>query len=95
MIKTSSFDVNTKGENDIVNITERLHEEIQTMGPSGDALALVFVQSTTSALGIIEYEEGLLVDFPRSLERIAPKSEDYEHERHGAMATDILTFGRL
>ncbi|HKW05248.1 MAG TPA: secondary thiamine-phosphate synthase enzyme YjbQ [Nitrososphaerales archaeon] len=80
MIETRIIEIKTSGKDDIANITQDVQNMI-----SGSKLkegcAILFVQSTTSSLTIIEYEEGLLSDIPRALERIAPKSPDYAHER--------------
>ncbi len=40
----------------------------------------MFVPGSTGALTTIEYEPGLLTDFPLALERLAPKDAPYEHE---------------
>ena len=40
----------------------------------------MFVPGSTGALTTIEYEPGLLVDFPLALQRLAPKEVPYEHE---------------
>ena len=80
MITTKKIEIKTSGENDIVNITDK----IQSLINDSDAVegnVVLFLQSTTSALTIIEYEGGLLTDIPNALNRIAPKSGQYEHER--------------
>jgi len=41
----------------------------------------VFVPGSTGALTTIEYEPGLIHDFPAALERIVPRNIRYEHER--------------
>jgi len=40
---------------------------------------LVYCPGSTCGITTIEYEEGLIKDFKRILERVAPMSEDYEH----------------
>lgn len=80
MIRTEKLEVQTKGENDIINITQKVDSILQKLGAK-EGIANLFLQSTTSALTIIEYEEGLLTDFPRTLERLAPKNAPYEHEK--------------
>jgi thiamine phosphate synthase YjbQ (UPF0047 family) len=34
-----------------------------------------------AAITTIEYEQGLIRDFPRTLERVAPKDAGYEHQK--------------
>ena len=46
-----------------------------------NGIVTVFVPGSTGALTTIEYEPGLLKDFPNMLERIAPKNLVYEHEK--------------
>jgi secondary thiamine-phosphate synthase enzyme len=41
----------------------------------------IFVSGSTGALTTIEYEPGLVVDFPNMLDRIAPKDVEYAHEK--------------
>ncbi len=80
MIQTSMLQVKTSGEGDIVNVSEQI-QDVLTKSGAKEGFAMLFLQSTTASITIMEYEEGLLTDLPRSLERIAPKSQDYEHER--------------
>ena len=42
---------------------------------------LVFLQSTTASVIIMEYEEGLLSDFRNAMGRLAPKQAVYHHEK--------------
>ena len=46
-----------------------------------DGVAFLFVPGSTGALTTIEYEPGLISDFPVALERLAPKDLPYEHEK--------------
>jgi len=69
----------TRAENDILNITQDVEKLVQgCQGKEGNVL--IFAQSTTSGLAIIEYEAGLLYDFLAMMERIAPKNAEYQHE---------------
>ncbi len=80
MIRTDKIEVRTKGENDIVNITDVVQERLEK-SKAREGFINLFLQSTTSALTIMEFERGLLVDIPRALNKIAPKSAEYEHEK--------------
>ena len=42
--------------------------------------ALVFVPGSTAGVTTIEFEEGLLEDFPALFDRIAPRGAGYQHE---------------
>lgn len=80
MIRTETIDIRTSGESDIVNISDRVQEVVSKSGVKEGA-AILFVQSSTSSLTITEFENGLLKDIPKSLERLAPKSAQYEHDK--------------
>jgi secondary thiamine-phosphate synthase enzyme len=69
----------TKGEVDMIDITTEV-ESLVAGSRIRDGIATVFVQGSTAAVTTIEYEPGLLSDFPSLLERIAPRSAVYEHE---------------
>ncbi len=68
----------TKQELAMVDLTSRV---AQAVGESKIQLGVVnlFVPGATGALTTIEYEPGLLEDFPDMLERIASKNIRYEH----------------
>ena len=72
--------IHTKSEGDIVDLTSKVSEAVaETKLQEG--IVTVFVTGATGALTTIEYEPGLLMDFPNMLERIAPKNFSYEHEK--------------
>ena len=75
-----SFDVNTKGNSDTTNITENIQQAIKKSKIT-EGIALVFISGSTAAISAIEYEPGLLKDFPRALEKIAPKDAPYAHSK--------------
>lgn len=79
MIETHRIELSTGGENDIVNITEDIQKVI-SHSEAQDGMVNLFLQSTTSALTIIEWEKGILNDFRNALERMASKAGIYEHE---------------
>ena len=79
-VKTKQLQIHTRGENDILDITSRIAEAVdETKLKNG--IVTVFVPGSTGALSTIEYEPGLLTDFPNILERVAPKNLVYEHEK--------------
>jgi secondary thiamine-phosphate synthase enzyme len=41
----------------------------------------IFVSGSTAAVTTIEYEPGLVHDFPEMLSRIVPKDIEYEHDK--------------
>jgi len=72
------FSIRTKGFNDIIDITERVQEEVKRSKVK-DGICLVSSPGSTCGITTIEYEDGLIEDLKRALERVAPMSEDYEH----------------
>ncbi len=64
----------------MVDITEKVQETVN-QAKAKDGVAFLFVPGSTAALTTIEYEPGLLSDFPSALEKIVPKGASYEHEK--------------
>jgi len=79
-IITKSIEIKSKGENDIIDLSDKISEKITESGLS-NGIITVFVTGSTGALTTIEYESGLLKDFPEMLSRIAPEEINYEHEK--------------
>jgi len=63
----------------MINITEDVSKIVKESKIS-NGIATVFVPGSTASVTTIEYEPGLLKDFPDMLERIATKDMNYEHE---------------
>lgn len=76
---TKEIRVQTRGECDIVNLTDRVQEAVGSSGLK-DGVVTVFVGGSTAAITTIEYEPGLLQDLPAALERVAPKNVEYKHD---------------
>ena len=76
--KTISFE--TRGECDIIDITDRIGGILTDSGLSM-GLCTIFCPGSTGAITTIEYEGGLLKDFPKAMERIAPRETKYEHDK--------------
>src|ERR671910_1125837 len=71
--------LNSKGENDIIDITNNVNR-ILLESQLKNGIVTLFVVGSTAAITTIEYEQGLQKDFPIMLERIAPKGIEYEHD---------------
>ncbi len=77
---TKQVELTTEGEDDIIDITEKVQQAVGESGmPAG--VATVFVSGSTAAVTTMEYEPGLARDFPSALERVAPRSMTYEHQK--------------
>ncbi len=79
VVVSKEIHVQTRGECDIVNLTDRVQEAVWSSGLK-DGVVTVFVGGSTAAITTIEYEPGLLQDLPAALERVAPKNVEYKHE---------------
>jgi secondary thiamine-phosphate synthase enzyme len=72
------FSIQTKGFTDIVNITEEV-EKIVKKSKVKEGICLIFSPGSTCGITTLEYESGLIEDLKRTLEKIAPTSQDYQH----------------
>ncbi|HXW95414.1 MAG TPA: secondary thiamine-phosphate synthase enzyme YjbQ [Nitrososphaerales archaeon] len=77
---TKRLGLRTEAENDIVDITGEVQQAVEESGLD-TGVATVFVPGSTAAITTIEFEPGLTQDFPRMLERVAPKNIGYEHQK--------------
>ncbi len=80
MTKTEELQVKSRGNNDVINITDSV---AQAVGKSGikDGIVTVFVVGSTAGITTTEYEPGLAdYDLEAAFEKIAPKNARYEHE---------------
>ena len=72
--------VRTKGENDIIDLSEWVGKEIERSGMA-QGMACIMARHTTVAVVIMENEAGLKADMQDSFERIYPKGLDYQHNQ--------------
>ena len=80
MVKTARINVETKGNCDIVNITEQVSEAAAQSGIS-DGTVTLFNVGSTAGITTTEYEPGLVnYDIAAAFEKIAPQNGRYEHE---------------
>jgi secondary thiamine-phosphate synthase enzyme len=78
-ILTERFTVTTKGDSTLADITEQVSSALAASGMT-EGQVLVFAPGATAGVTTIEYEPGLLRDFPEALERIAPADHPYRHD---------------
>ena len=78
-IKTLSFRVQTRGSNDIIDITDEVQSLIN-QSEFVEGSALVFVGGSTAGITTIEYEPGLVKDYPEFFERLVPSKHRYHHD---------------
>lgn len=81
---TAAFEVQTKGDTDILDITPQVQKAVEESGMR-DGLAAVSVIGSTASIVTLEYEPGLVQDLKALLEKIIPKKPGkgtYSHN-HG------------
>ena len=74
----STLTFQTSGNCDMVDITSEVEGVVRVSGFK-NGICTVFCVGSTGSIVSIEYEEGLLKDFPEAMERLAPIEAVYEH----------------
>lgn len=77
-VQTLNFDENTQGHNQLIDITAKVSSLVKESGFT-EGQVLVFVPGSTAGITTIEYEPGLLQDYPEFFEKIAPAEDRYHH----------------
>ena len=78
MIHTGKIALETRGNDDMHDLTRPVQEIVDQSGIDTGIVSL-FTPSSTSALTTIEFESGALEDLRRALNEIAPAGADYKH----------------
>ena len=79
-VRTSEFRLSTRGDSEIVDITDRVRAAVAESGAS-EGQAAAFVRGSTAAITTMEYEPGGVHDLQMLLDRLIPADGDYEHNR--------------
>jgi len=77
-VKTNNINLNTKGDADILDITNQVSRVVVESGLS-NGVVTVFTPSATSGLTTIEYESGCISDLRRLLDEIIDPGRHYAH----------------
>ena len=78
MIVLDYIEFETKGRNEVIDITDDVRQVVMQSGADNGSV-LVFVPGATGALSTIEYEPGLVKDWPQLMEKLIPSREYYYH----------------
>lgn len=79
-IETRTLEIHTKGNNEVLNLTDRVAEFVSQSGLS-TGTATVFVVGSTAGITTTEFEPGLVNhDLKAAFEHIAPEDGAYQHE---------------
>jgi len=80
MVKTEKIQIKTRGNCDVVNLTEQVGAVVSKWGLR-DGTVTVFNVGSTAGITTTEYEPGLVnYDIAAAFEKIAPANGRYEHE---------------
>jgi secondary thiamine-phosphate synthase enzyme len=79
-IISDSLNISTEGFNDMKDLTPLIVERLVSHRLQ-DGLLNVFVPGSTAGVTTIEYEPGLVEDFSRFMEKVAPSNVPYNHDR--------------
>ena len=79
-VSTKSIKIHSEGENDMIDLTPKIIEFVKNSKIKNGNITS-FVSGSTGSIITIEFEPGLVKDFPEMLNRIIPKNFEYEHEK--------------
>jgi secondary thiamine-phosphate synthase enzyme len=80
MVRTQEITIKTKGNCEVVNITDQVGGAVE-QSDIRDGAVTVFNIGSTAGITTTEYEPGLAnYDLKAAFEKIAPKNGRYEHE---------------
>ena len=80
MIITKNVSFSTRGDGDIIDITDQVEQQVA--GADIDSgVTTVFVAGSTAGITTIEYEPGLIADLQSMWQRLIPKGIPYDHDR--------------
>jgi secondary thiamine-phosphate synthase enzyme len=77
-VVTGSIEFKSRGDADIIKITEDVAEAVRQTGLS-DGTVTLFVPGATGALTTLEFEPGVVQDVQRALDVVAPADKFYQH----------------
>jgi secondary thiamine-phosphate synthase enzyme len=80
MVITTEITLQTRGDGDIVDITQEVMRAVEGSGLNGGTVT-IFIPGSTAGVTTVEYEPGLVADLGNLWERIAPRGIDYQHDR--------------
>lgn len=75
---TGSIEFASRGDADMVKITEEVAEAVKQTGLM-DGTVTVFVPGATGAVTTLEYEPGVVEDMQKALDVVAPADRFYQH----------------
>jgi len=80
LVRTATLSFRTEGFCHLIDITPLTQDKVRESGMT-QGMAVVFVPGSTGAVLTMEFEDGLVQDFERLMEQLAPQNSPYEHDR--------------
>ena len=77
-VETKTINVKSKGETDVINITDHVAGAIME-SKIKNGIVNVFVPGSTASVSTIEFEPNLVKDFEEAIERLVPSDIKYRH----------------
>ena len=82
MIVSRQLEFQTRGEDDVIDITSAVRTAVAECGLN-DGIVTLFVAGSTAALTTVEYEPGVVADLKEAFARLAPREHAYQHRHQG------------
>jgi secondary thiamine-phosphate synthase enzyme len=78
-IINKKIELKTKGNPDLINITDRVEVALKSSGLKNGILT-IFVAGSTAAITTFEYEPGLMKDVRELCDKLIPSKAHYHHD---------------
>jgi secondary thiamine-phosphate synthase enzyme len=78
MVATQNFQISTKGQGDVRDVTRQVADAVSRSGMRSGVVT-VFVVGSTAGMTTIEFEAGAIDDLNAVFEQLAPREGEYRH----------------
>ena len=78
MVATQNFQISTKGQGDVRDVTRQVADAVSRSGIRS-GIVTVFVVGSTAGMTTIEFEAGAIEDLNAVFEQLAPREGEYRH----------------
>ena len=78
MVATQNFQISTKGQGDVRDVTRQVADAVSRSGMRS-GIVTVFVVGSTAGMTTIEFEAGAIDDLNAVFEQLAPREAEYRH----------------
>lgn len=78
MVATHTHEISTAGQGDAQDLTALVASAVAGSNLT-TGIVTIFVVGSTAGITTLEFESGVVQDFDRALQRLAPRDGDYQH----------------